>query len=161
MDIEVSLRQFAAAEDKTLCIEGYGWSQRGYYEAWVGRKKYRAHRLAYCRHHGIDPDTVKGQVVLHSCDNPGCVNPLHLSLGTHRDNQKDKFRKGRQAKGEGHGCAKLSPDDVLLIKRLYVYGCRENGTVGLAKRFGVHCGTIWRIVRDIRWTHLSDEAQHD
>ena len=71
-----------------------------------------------------------GQCVLHSCDNPPCVNPEHLFLGTYQDNSDDKLAKGRHRygkgnrygsgrmppKGEAHGMAKLTVDEVRAIR---------------------------------------------
>ncbi len=65
----------------------------------------KAHRLAWALHNGADP---AGLVILHTCDNPPCVNPEHLVVGTNRDNQMDKVRKGRQSRRDhGHGAQKL------------------------------------------------------
>jgi hypothetical protein len=71
----------------------------GYGVVWVGigakrpgNKEY-AHRVSYCLEHKAWPP--KGQVVMHSCDNRGCVNPAHLSLGTQRENLKQAVKRGR------------------------------------------------------------------
>lgn len=54
-----------------------------------------AHRLAYVEHHGLDLGDIEGMVIMHLCDNPPCVNPDHLRLGTHAENTADMYAKGR------------------------------------------------------------------
>ena len=77
----------------------------------------QAHRASYEIAHGPIPD---GLCVLHSCDNPLCVNPGHLSLGTLADNNADCRKKGRhncgRAAGEQHSRAKLTLEDVTEIR---------------------------------------------
>lgn len=78
-----------------LFVSGYGWFQRGH------RKQpgARANRISWELHRGPIPD---GLCVLHRCDNPSCVNPDHLFIGTQLDNIADRDRKGRQARGVRH-----------------------------------------------------------
>lgn len=65
------------------------------------KRHYLAHRVAFMVYHNVE--IPEGKIVLHSCDNPSCVNPFHLSIGTHYDNVQDKVKKGRQAKGSKNG----------------------------------------------------------
>lgn len=64
----------------------------GYGRVSLGSSDYRAHRVSYAFHCEVDPGE---KLVCHSCDNPACVNPDHLWLGTHRGNTQDMIRKGR------------------------------------------------------------------
>jgi len=88
----------------------------GYGTIKFAKKMCRAHRLSWQHHYGPIP---KNKFVLHTCDNPPCINPSHLFLGTNMDNARDKIVKGRGAdlKGEMNGFAKLTATDVLAIRR--------------------------------------------
>lgn len=83
--------------DGENCWE-WRWSTNpdGYGEIRIGGKKMRAHRVAYHVAYGEDPGR---RHVLHSCDNPPCVNPGHLRLGTHTDNMRDRSSRGRAKNG--------------------------------------------------------------
>ena len=74
-----------------------GKDKGGYGKFYAGQSHYRAHRVAFT----ISKGPVDALNVLHTCDNPSCVNPDHLFAGTTVDNVADKVAKGRQAKGEG------------------------------------------------------------
>lgn len=117
----------------------------------------RAHRLSYCWAHGLDLWAIAGKLVMHSCDNPACVNPAHLSLGTDLDNQRDKCRKGRLVvrRGSSNPWAKLSEADVLEIRRTHDPSWHSGfGYKALAKRYGVTSGVIRKIVKREGWTHV-------
>lgn len=104
---------------------------------WGTKPMSKAHRLAAELAHGQCPE---GMVVMHSCDNPSCVNPAHLSYGTQRDNVIDMTSKGR------HGSQKLSEDDYTNIKRL-----RESGVsvTDISTRFECSESHIYHIIGDM------------
>lgn len=117
----------------------------GYGQFWWPEKKVcTAHVAAYelfvGKRHGL--------CVCHSCDNPVCVNPSHLWLGTHRQNTQDMFTKGRQhnRRGPNSGTAKLEWEDVNQIRKLYATGRFTQGR--LASRFKVHQSTIQAVVSE-------------
>lgn len=76
------------------------------------------HRIAYCKHNGIELESIKGLTVLHACDNPRCINPSHLSLGTQSDNIRDMYAKGRgvDKRGVKHHNSKINPEVVLAVR---------------------------------------------
>jgi hypothetical protein len=94
--------------------------------------------------------------VLHKCDNPNCVNPKHLFLGTQRDNARDMVIKGRQndTRGESSGAAKLNNTTVLEIRRRHKRWCPKNGTEALAKEFNISTSVVRCIVGRRAWKHI-------
>jgi len=123
-----------------------GRSRNGYGALYFYGRERMASAVSYELAHGQPiPDS---RHVLHKCDNPPCVNPTHLYLGTPADNSRDKVSRGRQAWGEKIGVAKLSAVQVLDIRSLLEQG---NTTTSLAKRFGVNQSTISRIKNGKRW----------
>lgn len=113
----------------------------------------RVYRYSWQLHFGPIPD---GLCVLHACDNPPCVNPSHLFLGTRTDNNLDRQRKGRHGdrKGQKNGRAKLTDGQVAEIRRRYVPGCLKNSGAALAREFGVGTSTVWRVVHGKHWRHV-------
>ena len=87
----------------------------GYMKVYAEGKSRLAHRVAYAKAQGVPVDTIKGMVVLHKCDNPPCVNPEHLELGTAHDNMQDMVAKGRHSRLPGKP-RKLSDDAVRAIR---------------------------------------------
>lgn len=121
---------------------------RGYGYLSFNDKGYLVHRLSYEYHIGPIPD---GMFVCHSCDNRACTNPTHLWLGTHAENMADRDVKGRQAKGERVGNAKLTVDDVREIRTLYEQGWTFTQ---LSEAFGVARIQVHRIISRKLWTHV-------
>jgi len=107
-----------------------------------------AHRVAYELFVGPIPE---GKHILHHCDNPGCVNPEHLFLGTQADNVKDSVAKGRQARGERNGSAKLTQQQVQEIRDQYQPRSHEFGSYALARRYDVDQSNIILIVHGETW----------
>lgn len=113
------------------------------------RRRIRAHALSWAIHFGPIP---AGLVVCHRCDNPPCVRPDHLFLGTTADNQHDKVAKGRQARGEAVGAAKLTAEQVLEIRSRYANGGVSQAA--LAVDYDIGSGAIWAVVTRRTWKHL-------
>ena len=120
----------------------------------------RGHRASWVIHKGPIPD---GLYVCHSCDNAICTNPEHLWLGTHKENNDDKMRKGRQGKvkppykaGSQNGSSKLKEDQVKQIKLLIKQGL---SCYGISKEYGVSKQTILRIKNGVNWGHIQIENQ--
>ena len=86
----------------------------GYGELNISGKAQRAHRIAFEMANGPIPE---GKIICHKCDNPSCVNPSHLFVGTYRDNLKDMYSKGRENNRRSRG-GKLDHDDVKEIRNL-------------------------------------------
>ena len=123
----------------------------GYGQVVVDGKRLLAHRLAYCEFNNLNYSDIKGKIVRHKCDNPTCVNPLHLELGSHADNMADRAVRNRAAKGEAHGRAKLSEVDIKTIRDRYIRGSKVHGLSAIAKDFGVAFQTVSKIVNHHKW----------
>jgi len=107
-----------------------------------------AHRFSYCLHNNCLLESINGFVIRHSCHNPLCVNPLHLSTGTHQDNMDDKVAAGRQVKGINTRFCKLTEDKVRAIR------VAEGSLSTIAAQYGVAVSTIGRIKSGEIWKHI-------
>lgn len=118
---------------------------------WYGAGPERAHRVAWELANGrAIPD---GLIVMHACDNPLCVNPKHLVLGTRQANNYDRDQKGRQRtkRGSAHRLAKLTDADVLDIRARLAAGETQ---IALARAHGVAKSLVSRIARRVAWPHV-------
>jgi len=110
-----------------------------------------SHRLSWELHNGPIP---KDLCVCHKCDNPSCVNPEHLFLGTQKDNIQDMIKKGRRGdiKGEKHPHSKLTEEKVRKIRDLYEI--KDYTMNELADMYAVNQKTIWELLHKITWKHV-------
>lgn len=84
-------------------------------------KQMQGHRASWIIHNGVIP---KGLLVLHNCDNPKCVNPEHLRLGTYKDNMQDRVKRGRFKAATGP-IKRISFADASMIRVLGSYCSRK------------------------------------
>lgn len=114
-------------------------------------RSYRAHRFAWELTNGVIPN---GLYVLHQCDNPSCVRPDHLYLGTQGDNMADCAAKGRlvTVRGASKHRAVLNDDAVREIRRLYATGAFSQRE--LSKQFGVCNKVVCQVIHRQRWSHV-------
>lgn len=125
---------------------GLGWYVRNEDGLAEGRpKSTRAHRISWELHNGPIPD---GLCVLHYCDNPSCVNPDHLFLGTLQDNMDDRNKKHRQASGAKHGRARLTELQVLTIRLLSKEGMTH---VAISEKLSIPRTTVRYIANRQTW----------
>lgn len=132
------------------CIEWHlSRNEDGYGQKKIHGKMRRAHRLAYVQHHGLSFEDIEGLVVMHTCDNPPCVNVDHLVLGTTADNIADMCAKGRQGGGRP---PILDEYAVRWIRSYYATG--DYTQQELADQFGVVRETVSRITTRRNWKHV-------
>ena len=138
------------ANKETRCWEWTRALDKGGYGIFnVNRKPVSAHRWSYEYFKGKIP---KGLYVLHKCDNPKCIRPSHLFLGTNQDNTKDRHIKGRSASGEAVGTSLLTKSEVLMIRRIYKKGdCTQKS---LANTFNVSRACIQAVVTRRNWQNV-------
>lgn len=142
----VEIRLWRKVRKTPECWNWEGYRQPdGYGMIRNGKNMQLTHRVSFEISNGEIP---KGLYVLHHCDNPACVNPKHLFLGTQQDNVDDCRKKGRLAVGERRAKGKLTAANVKEIR---------SSTASqriLAKQYGVHNSIISLVVNRKSWKHV-------
>jgi hypothetical protein len=158
MDIKMDFIKAAFESNFSKSVGCWTWNggldSHGYGRLYYKGRSYKAHRVSYALYKGELPkwDGHKsGICVLHKCDNPRCVNPDHLFLGSQADNMRDKAIKGRSIGAhscEKHHKAKLTSREVVAIRK----DARSNSFIG--KLYGVSKETIRGIKKGFTWKAL-------
>ena len=147
--VSLAERLWANVDKTETCWNFTGFKRKGYGSVWWQGASVRAHRASWTVSKGPIPD---GLQVLHACDNPGCVRPSHLFLGTNLDNVADRHAKDRDAhpdrRGERGGRATLTEAQVCQIRE------SAETNKALALQLGVDPSTISDIRRRKSWSHL-------
>lgn len=130
--------------DKYCTKAGYGQLRRN------GKCEY-AHRVAYVEANGVTLEDIVGIEVRHKCDNPPCINPEHLELGSHADNMADMKKRKRSPSGERNGQVKLTAEQVAWVRANYIPRHRELGGSAMARTLGVCQQNISDIIHGRRW----------
>lgn len=129
------------------------WSGRAFHEFGYGLiqhagKLWRTHCMSYELFNG----PTAGKQVRHTCDNPPCVQPKHLVLGTQLDNMRDKVARGRQPNGNQIHTSKLSRQEIIEIRRRYAVG--DITQHELANTYNISQHAIGAITRHMSWKHV-------
>ena len=146
------------------------WRYGGYSRDWYPEIMIKGRRQSVARWILESTTGEVGEVARHRCDRMPCCNPDHLLWGTQADNVRDQFEHGRRtpgdpsawksrrvnrphrlARGESHGLAKLTEDQVRAIREAHLGGAT---IYRLAKDYGVTKRSIQQIVRRVTWTHV-------
>jgi len=132
----------------TDCWNWIGAKNRGGYGYFYADKRLiAAHRFSWEILYGPIPENL---FCLHRCDNPACVNPSHLFLGTLQDNRRDCVSKNRQAKGSETNKSSLTDKDIVDIRRLKnTFTFAELGDI-----YDVSSEAIWSICHRKSWKHI-------
>ena len=119
----------------------------GYGNISIDNKTIRAHRVSW----ELENGKINGELqCLHKCDNPPCVNPAHLFLGTNQDNVTDKVNKGRNPQGSQSKLSKLTDADVDEIREHGDYFTRQE----IANYYGIQKAAVQKILYYKRWNHI-------
>jgi len=149
--------EYAAAFWRKVRMDGHPrgcweWTasknEHGYGRVHRGGVFFKAHRESLRMFGVMVPHE---QLVLHECDNPSCVNPSHLTLGSQLDNMKSCRERGRSNRGERNGMAYLTEDQVREIRRRFSGG---DGQASIAASMGLGRSAVLKVCKNVRWRHV-------
>lgn len=120
----------------------------GYGQFWFQGRSVLAHRFSFALARGPLPDS---DILLHSCDNRLCVNPEHLSIGTHDQNVRQAVERNRTSHGEAHHNHLLTEDQVIEIRQALKQGEFQRA---IAERFGISQITVSNIKTEKTWRRV-------
>lgn len=147
------------------CIDhGKTGNAGGYAACWFEHSYSALHRKAFCLANGKTLADIRGQVIRHKCDNPRCINPEHLLIGTHSDNMRDAVDRGRHAnnlknfnqtvnrlRGEAQAHSRWTSGDIHNMRSMYLDGAKQTE---IAKLFNCRQTDVSRIVNRKAWQHI-------
>ena len=153
-----TLKRFWYNVDKLTKNECWNWlaskKDRGYGRFVIGAVQEAAHRVSWVIHYGQIPNDL---CICHRCDNPSCVNPSHLFLGTHADNMLDMKLKDRAIGhiGEDNNKSTLLETEIIELRKIYDFYVNKYGlTKKLSHVYNVPYGTMQKVVRRYTWNHI-------
>ena len=161
-------KRFWAKVDRRSDDECWEWTacknSDGYGSIYCEGRMLKAHRVSWEINVDEIPD---GMDVLHHCDNPSCVNPTHLFVGTKRDNMLDAYAKGRKTQiGERNGFSILTRKQVIQIKKgvsnaEFKHGDKSSFARYWADEFNVSFECVRSIVNNYSWTHIKVSGENN
>ena len=142
--IEYKLNKKTVIDPVTNCWNWVGHKDKdGYGKLTLNGKSIRAHRLSHLERKG----PIENLDVLHTCDNPSCINPNHLYTGTIQDNMRDKRERNR-VKGINHPRNKIPESMIIFLRESPLSQCQ------LARDTGINQSYIGKIKNRVNWTHI-------
>lgn len=143
-------------EPNSGCWLWTAFADGGYGRIRVNGRVEVASRASWRAFVGEIPD---GKSVCHKCDNPICINPAHLFLGTHAENMRDMAQKGRSAKTGGfRSRGEDSPNCIIseeIVREIKSSRNRGDGVRFLARTFGLSHSHVSKICRGLKWSHIT------
>ena len=143
---DINTRFWNKVKKTESCWIWLGTKNTKRYGSFTNNKKHvLAHRQSYIFVHGIIPN---GYYVCHKCDNPSCVNPDHLFLGTPKENTRDMITKNRKPLGENHKSSKLTNNDIYAIRK------SKMSQTDIAELYGIDQTQVSNIQNYKQWKHI-------